>query len=306
MQNLNPWYITGITDGDGTFNVKIVRNNTNKDSDSKWRIYLIYTIVAADNPANRNMLELIKSYWLSLGCLGSITIFDGVLRLTFDSIKSAIIIQNHFNSFPLLTYKLVNFIIWSSILDILIAKEHLTTEGFLRVIALKALFKNGLSDLLLTNFSNFIPVSLPAYLPDLTLINIHWICGFINADGCFFLLPRKDDNMRLGERITYGITIAQNVISLIVLEAIASFFGFGTIRENVRNVYIYRIDSLKNINSFISVFNEAKLQGAKSLDYADFSKGIELVNNKQHLTQAGLNRIKAISNNMNLKRTKFE
>jgi LAGLIDADG endonuclease len=112
--------------------------------------------------------------------------------------------------------------------------------------------------------------------------------------------------MRLGVRFDYGITIGQNVISLIVLEAIASFFGFGTIREGVRNVYNYRINSLKNINSFISVFNEAKLQGAKSLDYADFSKGIELINNKQHLTRSGLNSLKAISSNMNSKRTKFE
>jgi hypothetical protein len=306
MNLLNPWYVTGITDGDGSFNVRIVRYISNKKGDLKWRIFLTYTVVAEDNIANRNMLELLQAYWANLGCTGSISVFDGVLRLNFDSIKSAVIIRNHFITYPLLTYKLVNFNIWSSILDILLAKEHLTTEGFLRIIGLKALFKNGLSNLLLSSFPNFIPNIKPDYLPDLTLINIHWISGFINADGCFFLLPKKDNKMKLGERITYGITISQNIISLIVLESIASFFGFGNIRENVNDVHIYRIDSLKNINTFISVFNEAKLQGAKALDYADFCRGIELINQKQHLSQDGLNSIKVISNNMNTKRTKFE
>jgi hypothetical protein len=39
MNLLNPWYVTGITDGDGSFNVRIVRYISNKKGDLKWRIF---------------------------------------------------------------------------------------------------------------------------------------------------------------------------------------------------------------------------------------------------------------------------
>jgi hypothetical protein len=72
---------------------------------------------------------------------------------------------------------------------------------------------------------------------------------------------------------------------------------------DVSNLSIY---NLSDINKFIELFSEAQLLGAKALDYADFVKGIELMNTKQQLTLTGLNSLKAIANNMNLKRTKFE
>lgn len=52
-------------------------------------------------------------------------------------------------------------------------KEHLTTEGLLKIVALKAHFPKGLNDSLIINFNNFIPVNLPYYNPELTLLNIH-------------------------------------------------------------------------------------------------------------------------------------
>jgi hypothetical protein len=55
----------------------------------------------------------------------------------------------------------------------LLSKEHLKTTGFIRVIALKANFKLGISELLKFSFPNFIPIDTPNYPPNLYLINIH-------------------------------------------------------------------------------------------------------------------------------------
>ena len=70
---------------------------------------------------------------------------DNTLRYTVSGVANCKIIQNHFLNYPLLTYKLVYFQLWSSVLDIMVKNEHLTLEGLLKIIAFKAQFKKGLS-----------------------------------------------------------------------------------------------------------------------------------------------------------------
>jgi hypothetical protein len=103
--------------------------------------------------------------------------------------------------------------------------------------------------------------------------------------------------------------VVQHKISYLVLEALQSFFGFGKIYANGKDkiAFSYRYNSLLNINKFIKIFDEAQLFGAKALDYRDFKIGIEIINKKkEHLTEEGLAKLKAINSNLNLKRNKFE
>jgi hypothetical protein len=67
--------------------------------------------------------------------------------------------------FPLLSYKLVNYQLWSRVLDIMFNKQHLNLTGLNKVIALKYHSKTGLSNLLLNSFPNYISISCPSYLP---------------------------------------------------------------------------------------------------------------------------------------------
>jgi hypothetical protein len=102
------------------------------------------------------MLEQVKSFFGNIGNISKHEV-DNTLRYTVSGVANCKIIQNHFLNYPLLTYKLVYFQLWSSILNIMAKGEHLTLEGLLKIVALKAHFKKGLSELLLTNFSNYIP-----------------------------------------------------------------------------------------------------------------------------------------------------
>jgi LAGLIDADG DNA endonuclease family protein len=54
-------------------------------------------------------------------------------------------------------------------------------------------------------------------------MNIDLICGFINTDGCFSLDQRVSTS-KLGYIIIYSISIAQDGISKIVLDALVQFF----------------------------------------------------------------------------------
>jgi hypothetical protein len=228
-----------------------------------------------------------------------------VYYYTVNKYDECLIIQNHFLNFPLLTYKFVYFQLWSQILSLISSGIKLTMENLLLIIALKAHFKKGLSNLLMEAFPNYVPILAPAYLPNLNLIDIHWLAGFIQGDGSFSLTVNNDKKRTLGKACKIYISICQNVISKIVLDGVKTFLGFGNVHQQDKENYVYKIGSLQNINTFINKFNEAQFLGSKALDYADFCKGIDLMNNKDHLTVEGLEQFIALSKGMNSTRTYF-
>ena len=64
-------------------------------------------------------------------------------------------------------------------------------------------------------------------------------------------------------------------------------------------------NSKLTIPKVLQLCKKNPLKGAKLLDYLDFCKGINLINNKTHLTREGLEEIILLTNNMNSTR-KFE
>lgn len=314
-QSINPWYVTGITDGDGCFTVSVSRNPkksvTVKPSDtSYWRIELLFILTAEINPANLAMLESIKEYFYKLGCSGRLYKDKNVYRLKYVGFKNSSIIREHFIKYPLFTYKLVHFTVWSNILDIILAKRHLTEAGLNEIIKWKSYFKGGLSSLLASSFPNYIsmqedtPLEAPEYKPNFSLMNIHWIGGFINADGGFYLGHRVTGS-KLGQ-IIIQIHIVQDGISRIVLDEIKEFFKLGSVRTKSGTAYQYVIEALPDINIFIDHFSKTQLLGAKALDYRDFCLGIDIINKKEHKTLSGMTKIHSLIGNLNAKRTKFE
>lgn len=305
-KNLNPWYITGLSDGDANFSFSVTKTPSTKNLN--WAVQLNYNITADGNLANLKMLKLVKNYFGGVGFITKTK--EGYFTLRINGLKNCLIVRDHFIKYPLLTYKVVYFNLWSKALDLAAQKRQIQykdwQEVLYKIISLKAHFKFGLSEKLKLNFPEFELIETPEYKPNLELMNIHWICGFINADGSFSLSTRKVKDTKLKERVDIEITITQHEISLIVLEQIIKVLGFGSIgKKKDKNAYRVRITSLKNINNFIELLNEATFLGSKALDYREFKKGIKLMNNKEHLTLKGLKEIKKISNQMNTKRTKF-
>lgn len=306
--NINPWFITGICDGDSSFIFSLTLKDPtgNKFDPSNWKIKIQFELVAHNNPANLILLEQIQAYFGGIGKIYNHN-SDNTLRFTVFSIRDCIIIRNHFINYPLFTYKIVYFQLWCSILNIIINKEHLTWEGLLRIIAFKAHFKNGLSALLISAFFNYKPVPVPNYNPNLNLMNIHWIAGFMNADGSFSLLIRSRESCKLGRTYDIRISITQDNISLIVLNYIQFFLGFGKVKSESlpRTTSVLIITSMQEVNMFIAKFNCCKFLGSKALDYADFCKGVDIINSKGHLTVEGLDQLELLSEGMNSTRTKF-
>ena len=145
---LNPWTVTGLTDGDGSFYVTISKSVKNKIG---WSVSINFQIVASENSANMQMLELVKSFFGNIGNISKHK-SDNTLRYTVGGVSNCKIIKTHFSNYPLLTYKLVYYHLWSIVLDIMVKGEHLSPEGLLKIVSIKAQFKKGAIQVIVNQF----------------------------------------------------------------------------------------------------------------------------------------------------------
>lgn len=80
---------------------------------------------------------------------------------------------------------------------------------------------------------------------------------------------------------------------------IVDFLGFGSIYKiNEAGIEIL-VTKFTDLNNLLALFKEYPLQGAKSKDFQDFRRIVELMLNKGHLTASGLDQICKIKAGMN-------
>lgn len=86
-----------------------------------------------------------------------------------------------------------------------------------------------------------------------------------------------------------------------ILESIQSYFGgVGYIKKSGKDVFKFRIESLELIsNIIIPNFDKYPLVTQKLGDYLLFKTVVEMMQAKEHLTDAGVRKIVAIKASMN-------
>lgn len=98
---LDPYFVTGYTDGDGSFSVRF-----RKSSDSKWgyKILPVFSIGAHNN--NVELLEKIKEFFNGIGWIST---SGNMKTYEITSLNSLKIVRKHFETYPLETSKSVYF-----------------------------------------------------------------------------------------------------------------------------------------------------------------------------------------------------
>jgi hypothetical protein len=87
---------------------------------------------------------------------------DGFLCYEVTSLQDIInVIIPHFTKYSLLSKKRVDFELFKQAAQIMSMKEHLTTEGLNKIVAIKASMNLGLSEILKNAFPHIVPVSTP-------------------------------------------------------------------------------------------------------------------------------------------------
>ena len=144
---IHPQFITGVSDAEASFFITFVKSNKYSLG---YSVQLSYQITL--HKRDKVLLELIKSYF----GVGSIHMKNTreVMVYQVTSIKDLTAIVSHFNKFPLNTNKRADYELFQMGFKLINQKEHLNTEGLLKILSIKASLNKGLSSQLKTDFPN--------------------------------------------------------------------------------------------------------------------------------------------------------
>ena len=151
---LNPNYITGFADGEGCFHITLARRSSNKTG---YSVNLSFSI-----GLHRKDAYLLRSIQGYFGGIGVFSVTSDTVLWRVLSAKELKVIVDHFDRYPLITKKYLDFVLFKEALQLFINKSHLTGEGIVKMASIKASMNKGLSETLKEAFPNSgDPSSLP-------------------------------------------------------------------------------------------------------------------------------------------------
>ena len=295
-QKLLPWQVTGLTDGEGSFVYSIC--NTGKGLTGQ-KISLEFKVTQKTH--SEGVLSELKEYF---GC-GSVVIDNrktDTKKFHINSLK--LILEKvipHFEEYPCLTSKELNYRDWKKICLIMSQKEHLTIEGMEKINKIVSLMnKNRSFEDKYNHCKSFLALSdneVKYNLPQ------HWVQGFLTGEGLFYIYLN-------GTVVNPSLELGQNSHDVAILLALKKFFNGGYVKpkynfndlEECKNSRSLNRFILRNTESIIKFADEYPILTRKHLDYLDWKKIVELKNKGTHKTVEGLALINEIVSKMNSKR----
>ena len=293
---LKSWWVTGFADGDSAFMLKL-----KKRTNFSWQILPVFQIGL--NIKDKDIIEKIKSYFNDKGII-SFDYKNNKVYFTINKIKDLNdYIIPHFESYPLQSEKFVDYKLWSECVKIMIVKDHLKESGLFRILSLKTALNKGISQKLKEEFPNIVVLKRPELNYSTDLLDNNWIAGFSAAESSFSITISEKQDRKLSQvRARFSIGLNHRDEHLLI--KIKNQFNAGNLYSvNTALISNYEVGNLQEIKEkFIPFFDLYPLNNIKSQDFLDFKKVINLINNKEHLTESRLLLIKEIKNNMNLRR----
>jgi len=296
---LDPDWVTGFVDAEGCFSVIVEISEIFK---RKVRISFEINLHEKD----KDILYKIKSFF----GVGAVYIRSdrklAVYRVTNVNYIKDIIIP-HFTNYPLISKKRIDFLLWSKVVEIILNKDHLTEQGFLNTLSYYAAINKGMSKKVLKDYPNIISANKPIInLP--ANLNPQWVSGFVAGDGGFSIYIRPAKINSLSQIVSCRFHIAQHSKDLELMRLFTKFFDCGTIalRSNLNtprcDFIVQDIPSL--LYKILPHFDTYPLLNLKQEDYICFTKGMNIIKLKKHLTTEGLKTLKELNSEMNSNRLK--
>lgn len=286
---LDSHWVTGFSDAKGCFDINmIVTKKGNRSIASTFKIAQDYKDIDIQYSQ--------KNYFN----VGQITIHKYEARLEIRGHKNAIMyVIPHFDKYPLMTKKYADYILWKKIILMQNSQQHLSMDGFIKCISFKASLNKGLNKTLKTLFPKIIPESRPI-LKNTDDLNPNWLSGFTAGDGSFMVIISKHPTFLTGYQITVGFNLGQHQHNrdTIQLNEIQSF-------QNCGKVYKDKTDSRFVVRKFncikkyiIPHFSLYPLINRKQKEFIIWCQIVNMIENREHLTDKGLLKIRSMRDNM--------
>jgi hypothetical protein len=105
----------------------------------------------------------------------------------------------------------------------------------------------------------------------------HYIAGFVDGEGSFYVSARRRDDYRSKWRMTAHFNISNN--DLKILEICRKYLGCGSIRQSRKGFYTLEVENLNNLNIFIIPFFRrfVFLSSKKTKEFSTFRKAVALI-----------------------------
>jgi hypothetical protein len=130
-------------------------------------------------------------------------------------------------------------------------------------------------------------------------LDSEWIVGFVDGEGCFHVAINKQPKMKIGWQVLPEFRIVQHKRDINILYNIQYTLGIGQVTRNHGDRFEVRIRGLENLKKLINFFHKHNLQTTKRENFELFCQIIYLIENREHLTQEGLNKIALLASSMN-------
>jgi len=295
---INPNWITGFVDAEGCFSViiEILDNN-------KWRVKSSFEINL--HIKDVDILYKIQSFFGVGNVYLRVYKNIAVYRVSNIEYLRDIIIP-HFNKYPLITQKSIDFNLWCKVIQIILNKEHLKNKGFLTILTYYASINRGISKKLLKCYPKLKPVIRSSInLPN--NLNPFWVSGFVSGDGGFSIIIRPSESYILKQQVSCRLHITQHIRDIELMNLFSKFFNCGSVyvRLNSSQRCDFVVQDINLLlNKIIPHFDLYPILNLKYKDYICFKKVLDIIKSKQHLTPEGLDKIKTLNLEMNSNRLK--
>ena len=291
---INPYFITGFTDAEGCFLINVRPNSKMKIG---YSVELVFKI--ALHVKDKVLVENIRNYFN----VGTVTYRGSdCIQYWVGSLKDLQVIVHHFDNYPLISQKWSDYQLFKQVVDLMKGREHLTQEGLQKIVSIKAVLNNSLPKELKIAFPDTVPVIRPQ-LSNQMIPDPHWISGFVDGEGCFFIALNSSSN-KVGGTVQWKFLVAQHSRDTLLLKSFVNYFNCGNYYfKHSGEAVEFVVSKFKDIHEkILPFFEKYPLIGSKSIDFTDFYKAAQLIKSKVHLELEGLEKIKQIKLTMNKSR----
>lgn len=292
---VNPWFITGLIDAEGTFITSLRKTSARSCG---WEVQSIFKIGL--HTRDLPLLESIKSYFGDIGSINKSG--DNLLVYRVSSLKDLAVILDFFSHYPLITQKRADYELFKRGVAIRESGRHGTLDGIQDIVNIRASMNKGLTEELKMAFPKTIPVIRPIVSEDdQNIPDPQWVAGFVSGEGCFSIGITKSAKCKIGHAVQLRFKLTQHSRDESLLKSFIVFFGGGTYYKYPnKSLGDYRCVSFEVIsNKFMPFFIKYPILGVKALDFNDWYSAGEIMKNKAHLTPEGLAFLKALKEGMN-------
>lgn len=291
---LDPWYLTGYSDAESSFMLKVIKSSTHKLG---WAIKPTFAI-------HIHVRDIYLLYRIRNMFGGSISIDKNMALLSVQSKEDLEKVISHFNKYVLKTKKKADFELFKLAKGLIDNKEHLTPAGLQKIINIRASMNKGLTPRLKEGFTNTIPVKRPDIEFD-GMLDPNWLSGF--AEGEAYIKPSIfKAKTTIGYSVKINFILTQHIRDQKLITSLVQYLDCGWLDKPSGEEHIqFLVTNFSDIkNKIIPFFTKYPFQGQNKLDFNSCCEIVGLIENKLHLTNEGLEKIKVILSSINTKSEK--